>query len=74
MYRDGRLPEDKVEAYMWFAIVGGADDMKRVGRHMSRAQILQAQRRAEDWIKQHSWQRPVNCRYFLQNHLDLASQ
>ena len=60
MYRDGRLPEDNVQAYMWFAIVGGDRDMKRVARHMTRKQILQAQRMAEDWIKQHTLQRPVN--------------
>jgi len=60
MYRDGRLPEDNVQAYMWFAVVGGDDDMERVARHMTREQILRAQRMAEDWIKQHTLQRPVN--------------
>jgi len=64
MYRDGRLPEDNVQAYMWFAVVGGDDDMKRVARHMTREQILQAQRMAEDWIKQHTLQRPVNVGNF----------
>jgi len=65
MYRDGRL-KDKVQAYMWFAIVGSSvdpptdDDMKRVARHMTRAQIFQAQRLAEDWIKRHPWQRQTN--------------
>jgi TPR repeat protein len=56
MYRDGHLPEDNVQAYMWFAIVG--DDMKRVAQHMTKAQILQAQRMAEDWIKRHPRQLP----------------
>jgi len=60
MYRDGRLPEDNMQAYMWFAIVGGDDDLKRVARHMTKAQILQAQRMAENWIKQHTLQRPMN--------------
>jgi len=50
MYRDGRLPEDNVQAYMWFAIVAGDGDMKHVARHMTKVQILQAQRVAEDWI------------------------
>src|SRR5262249_28776041 len=65
MYRDGRL-KDKVQAYMWFAIVGSSvdpptgDDMKQVARHMTRAQIVQAQRLAEDWIKRHPWQRQPN--------------
>jgi len=65
MYRDGRL-KDKVQAYMWFAIVGSSvdpptdDDMKQVARHMTRVQIVQAQRLAEDWIKRHPWQRQTN--------------
>lgn len=60
MYRDGRLPEDNMQAYLWFAIVGDGGEMKRIARHMSRAQILQAQRMAEDWIQQHPLQRPVS--------------
>ena len=62
LYRDGRLPKDDVQAYMWFAIVGSSvvpptdDDMKRVARHMTKAQIVQAQRMAEDWIKRHTAQ------------------
>jgi hypothetical protein len=62
LYRHGRLPKDDTEAYMWFAIVGSsvvpADDydMKGAARHMTKAQITQAQRMARDWIKQHSTQ------------------
>lgn len=65
MYRDGRL-KDKVQAYMWFAIVGSTvdpptdDGMKQVARHMTRAQIVQAEGLAEDWIKRHPWQRQTN--------------
>ncbi len=65
MYRDGRL-KDKVQAYMWFAIVGSSvdpssdEDMKQVARQMTRAQIVQAQRLARDWIKRHPWQRQTN--------------
>jgi len=51
---------DNVQAYMWFAVVGGDGDMKRVARHMTRSQILQAQRMAEDSIKNHSWKEPAN--------------
>jgi TPR repeat protein len=64
MYRDGRLPKDDVQAYMWFAIVDSSldppidDDVKRVARHMTKAQIAQAQRLSEDWIKLH--RRPAN--------------
>ena len=62
MYRDGRLRKDYVEAYMWAAIVGSSgnppddSDMKRSARHMTKAQIAEAQRRAEDWIKRHKAQ------------------
>ena len=59
MYRDGRLRKDYVEAYMWAAIVGSSgnppddSDMMRCARHMTKTQIAEAQRRAEDWIKRH---------------------
>jgi hypothetical protein len=52
MYRDGRLPADYVQAYMWFAIVGSSvvpptdDDMKRAAEHMIKAQTAEAQRMA----------------------------
>jgi len=65
MYRDGRL-KDKVQAYMWFAIVRSSvdpssdEDMKQVARHMTRAQIVQAQSLAKDWIKRHPWQQQTN--------------
>jgi hypothetical protein len=45
---------------MWFAIVGSAvvptddDEMKWAAEHMTKAQIAQAQRMAEDWIKRHT--------------------
>jgi TPR repeat protein len=64
MYRGGRLPKDNVQAYMWFAIVDSSldppidDDVKSVARHMTKAQIVQAQRMAEDWIKRHPRQMP----------------
>lgn len=60
MYRDGRLKKDYVEAYMWAAIVGSSvdppdgSDMKRAARHMTKAQIAEAQRRAEDWVQRHT--------------------
>jgi len=64
MYRNGRLPEDNVQAYMWFAIVGSSvvpptdDDMKRVSRHMTKAQIAKAQHMAADWVNRHPRQLP----------------
>lgn len=60
MHRDGRLPKYGLQAYMWFAIVDSSldppidDDVKRVARHMTKAQIAQAQHMAEDWTKRHT--------------------
>ena len=59
MYRDRRLKRNDVEAYMWFAVVGSSvdpptdDDMKQVAKHMTNAEIAEAQRRAKDWINRH---------------------
>ena len=64
MYLDDRLPRDDVQAYMWFAIVGSSvdppedEDIRRVARHMTKAQIAQAQHLAQDWIARHT--RPAN--------------
>jgi uncharacterized protein len=62
MYRDGRLPRDDVQAFMWFAIFNSsldpptAEGIKKISRRMSQAQIVEAQRRAEDWIKRHPFE------------------
>jgi TPR repeat protein len=62
MYREGRLPRDDVQAYMWSAIVDSSlnpptdEDIKKISRRMSKAQIAEAQRRAEDWIKRHPFE------------------
>jgi uncharacterized protein len=61
MHRDGRLPKYDLQAYMWLAIVDSGldppidDDVKRVARHMTKAQIAQAQQMADDWTKRHPW-------------------
>lgn len=61
MHRDGRLPKYDPQAYMWFAIVDSSldppidDDVKRVARHMTKAQIAQGRQMAEDWTKRHPW-------------------
>jgi len=60
LYRDGHLPKDYVEAYMWLAIVGSSvdppvtDEIKGVAQQMRKTQIAEAQRRAEDWIERHT--------------------
>lgn len=62
LYRDARLRKDPVEDYMWAAIVGFSGnppddfDVKRAARHMTKAQIVEAQSRAEDWFKRHNSQ------------------
>lgn len=66
MYRDGRLPKDYVEAYMWFAIVGSAvvpradEDIKLAAQHMTKAQIAKAQLMAENWTRRHRRQGPTS--------------
>jgi len=59
MYRDGRLPRDYVEAYMWFVVRSFGmdtddDDVKWAAQHMTKTQLAQAQRRTQDWIKRHT--------------------
>lgn len=60
IYRDGRLPRDNVQAYMWLAVFVSSldppkdDDLKKLASHMTQKQILEAQRGAEDWVKRHT--------------------
>ena len=62
MYRDGRLRQDWVEGYMWCAIVDATfnppsdDDIKWAAQRMTKAQIVQAQRMAREWIQRHTRQ------------------
>ena len=59
MYRDGRLKRNDVEAYKWFAVVGSSvdpptdEDVEEVAKHMTKAQIAEAQQRAWAWIEHH---------------------
>ena len=59
MYRGGRLKEDNVEAYMWFAIVGSRvspptdEDIKEISKSMTPPQIAEAQQKADQWIAFH---------------------
>ena len=60
MYRERRLPENWVEAYMWFAIIASSssgsanDDVKWAAQHMTAAQIAEAQKSAKDWVRRHT--------------------
>ena len=59
MYRNGRLKENKVEAYKWFAIVGAAvnpatnEDANEVSESMTQAQTAEAQHEVDEWIAYH---------------------
>ena len=59
MYRDGRLKDNKVEAYKWFAIVGAAvnatsnEDANEVSESMTQAQTAEAQHEVDEWIAYH---------------------
>lgn len=59
MYRNGRLKENNVEAYKWFAILGAAvnpptdEDVKDVSESMTQAQIAEAQHEVDEWIAFH---------------------
>jgi TPR repeat protein len=60
MYRDGRLRDSPIEAYKWLAIVDRSvvppisDDTDQLARKMSKGDVAEAQRLADDWLKAHS--------------------
>jgi len=62
MYRDGRLRQDLVERYMWCAILDASfnppsdHDIKWATQRMTKAQIVQGQRMAREWIQRHTRQ------------------
>jgi TPR repeat protein len=69
MYRDGRLRKDYVQEYMWVAILGSVGSfedpptdevLRRLARHMTKAQVMDAQRLAENWIRRHRKQQEHN--------------
>lgn len=54
LYLDGLgVPKDYVQAYMWFSLAGADKNLGSVQRDMTPAQILQAEKLAEDWKKEH---------------------
>jgi TPR repeat protein len=63
LYRDGRLPKNGVEDYMWSAILDSCfsppsdEDTERAARQISKAQINEAQLLARDWIQKHTQHR-----------------
>jgi len=39
---------------MWFALADTETNLKEAASHMTRAQVVRAQRMARDWSRQHS--------------------
>jgi len=48
------VPKNYVLAYMWFALADTETNLKEAASHMTRAQVVRAQRMARDWTRQHS--------------------
>jgi TPR repeat protein len=48
------VPKNYVLAYMWFALASVDTDLKEAASHMTPAQVAQAQRMAQDWVRQHA--------------------
>ena len=63
LYRDGLLPKNRVEDYMWSTILDSCfsppsdEDTQRAAQQMTKAQISQAQLLAHDWIHKHTHHR-----------------
>ena len=63
LYRDDLLPKNRVENYMWSVILDSCfsppsdEDTQRAARQMTKAQIIQAQLLAHDWIRKHTHHR-----------------
>jgi TPR repeat protein len=59
MYEMGQgVPEDRVQAYAWYAAGAGQSDsarasMKRLGGKLTATEVAEALRRAQDWQARH---------------------
>ena len=54
MYASGLgVPKDLTQAYMWYAIAKALRQIKSLEPNMTRQQIAEAKRRAEEWKKAH---------------------
>ena len=54
MYMDGLgVPQDRVTAYMYFALSNSASNMKWAASKMTVSQVAEGQRRAKEWIDKH---------------------
>ena len=55
LYLDGRgVPQDYVRAYMWFKLTNYAGNLSIASSNMTREQILEAERLAAEWKRQHT--------------------
>lgn len=48
------VPQDAIQAYMWFALAHTEQNLRQVQRKMSPEQILQAQRLVYQWKQEHN--------------------
>ncbi len=54
LYMDGLgVPQDRVTAYMYFALSNSKKNMQWAAEEMTSSQIAEAQRRAKEWIAKH---------------------
>jgi TPR repeat protein len=60
LYMDGLgVPQDRVTAYMYFALSNSKKNMQWAAGNMTNSQITEAQRRAKEWIAEHP--EPPEC-------------
>ena len=54
LYLDGHgVPKDYAQAYMWFSLTNAETNLANVRSEMTTAQILEAQRMAQEWKSRH---------------------
>ena len=54
LYMDGLgVPQDNVQAYMWFSLTNSQTNLTEAKARMSSAQVLEAERMAEEWKRHH---------------------
>ena len=60
LYMDGLgVPQDRVTAYMYFALSNSTSNMEWAASKMTVSQVAEAQRRAKEWMDKHP--EPPDC-------------
>jgi uncharacterized protein len=73
LYEDGLgVPKNLVMAYMWFSLTQFQGNLKEVECDMTRAQIVQAQKMAVDWLKVHPAEHGTVAQQSRQNRASVA--